>query len=183
MEKQNIMKYNYGLYIGRFQPFHKGHKAIVDRMLEECDKVIIAIGSAQEELTKKNPFRYDQRRNMIQKVYPAMWDRIIILGINDRAVKSDDSSWGEYVFECIQKAIDRRPDAIYQGSETKHHNWFDTLGVPVINIDRGILEVSGTKVRNAILNDHVLAYKCYMPSMLHDEYETMRMVIKYVEHN
>lgn len=179
------MKYNYGLYIGRFQPFHKGHKAIVDKMLKECDKVIIAIGSAQEELTKENPFNYSQRRAMIQKVYPAMWDKIIILGINDRKNKSDDSSWGEYVFDCIQKAIDRKPDVVYQGCEDKHLHWFDTLNIPVVDVDRGILEISGTKVRNAILEDHILSYNCYMPSALHaaDEYENMRMVLKYVELN
>ena len=177
------MKYNYGLYIGRFQPFHKGHKSIVDKMLEECDKVIIAIGSAQECDTSKNPFRYEWRRWMIEKIYPTMWDRIIILGIYDRENPSDDNSWGEHVIENIKKAINKVPDVIYQGIEDKHVNWFNTLNIPIVEVDRGILDITGTKVRNALLNNHILSFKAYMPNALHQEYEDMRSVIKNVENH
>ena len=59
----NAMKYKVGLFIGRFQPFHKGHESIVRKMLEECEKVIIAIGSAQESGTVANPFRYEYQKN------------------------------------------------------------------------------------------------------------------------
>lgn len=178
-----MMKYNYGLYIGRFQPFHKGHKSIVDKMLRECDKVIIAIGSAQETETKNNPFRYEYRKWMIQTVYPAIWNRIIIIGIEDRINPSDDSSWGEYVINNIKKATDIIPDAIYQGIEDKHSNWFSTLNIPIIEVDRGILDVTGTKVRNALLQNHVLRFKAYMPNALHQEYEDMKKVVEYVEIN
>ena len=49
-----------GLYIGRFQPFHKGHLNVVEEALNHCDKLIIAIGSAQEFGTEKNPFSFDK---------------------------------------------------------------------------------------------------------------------------
>jgi len=35
-----------GLVHGRFQPFHNGHKFLVDEMLKECDLGVILIGSA-----------------------------------------------------------------------------------------------------------------------------------------
>ena len=36
-----MKKYKLGMYLGRFQPFHNGHKAIVDKMLEECEEVVV----------------------------------------------------------------------------------------------------------------------------------------------
>ena len=99
------MKHQFGLFIGRFQPFHRGHESIVHKMLEECDKVVIAIGSAQESNTKSNPFRYEYRRFIIQKVFPEYFNRIIIVGIADRENPSDDKSWGEYLLDTIYQNI------------------------------------------------------------------------------
>ena len=48
------MKY---VYIGRFQPFHKGHKAIVDltvKMMKPGDTFTIIIGSADQQETERN---------------------------------------------------------------------------------------------------------------------------------
>lgn len=54
-----------GLYIGRFQPFHRGHLSVVREALKHCSKLVIAIGSAQEERTKKNPFSFEERKIFI----------------------------------------------------------------------------------------------------------------------
>lgn len=55
------------LFIGRFQPFHKGHLAVVKDILKKYDEIIIAIGSSNERCTKENPFSYNERKAMIQK--------------------------------------------------------------------------------------------------------------------
>ncbi|MCD6229950.1 MAG: nicotinamide-nucleotide adenylyltransferase [Candidatus Diapherotrites archaeon] len=55
-----------GLFIGRFQPFHNGHLKAVERILEACEKLVIIIGSAQDENTSKNPFSAKQRTEMIE---------------------------------------------------------------------------------------------------------------------
>ena len=177
------MKYNVGLLIGRFQPFHQGHESIMRKMLEECNKVIIAIGSAQELGTNLNPFRYEYRRLMIQKVFPEYFDRIIIIGINDRENPSDDESWGEYLLNTIYKNIGIKPDAIYQGIEKKHSHWFDSFDIPIVNIDRNLLKVSATEIRKAILDDNFKYYKEFMPDALHSEFTNLRKVLKDVENN
>ena len=56
-------KHEVGLYIGRFQPFHKGHKSIVESALKQCDRLIIGIGSSQETRTKRNTFSYEERES------------------------------------------------------------------------------------------------------------------------
>lgn len=53
------------LYIGKFQPFHKGHLQIVKNILQKYDKVKIAIGSAQKHHQQKNPFTKEERKKMI----------------------------------------------------------------------------------------------------------------------
>ena len=57
-----------GLFIGRFQPFHLGHLNDVKVALKECDELIIAIGSSQYSNKPDNPFSYEERKEMIEKV-------------------------------------------------------------------------------------------------------------------
>ena len=58
-----IMK---ALFIGRFQPFHKGHLQVIKNISKEYDEVIIGIGSAQYDHALENPFTADERKIMIK---------------------------------------------------------------------------------------------------------------------
>lgn len=59
------MKFRRGLMTGRFQPFHNGHLALVRQALEECDELVIVIGSAQFNFIEKDPFTAGERVLMI----------------------------------------------------------------------------------------------------------------------
>lgn len=65
------MGFNTLAFIGRFQPFHNGHKAVVDKALELADKVAIVIGSHDIPRNSRNPFTTAERIKMITVVYPA----------------------------------------------------------------------------------------------------------------
>ena len=56
---------NYGFYIGRFQPVHNGHLQLINDALLRVKKLILFIGSANSIRTKKNPFTFDERVDMI----------------------------------------------------------------------------------------------------------------------
>ncbi|MEM2571402.1 MAG: adenylyltransferase/cytidyltransferase family protein, partial [Thermoproteota archaeon] len=43
------------LFIGRFQPFHKGHLYSVKHILKEFDEVVVTIAAAQYSYTIDNP--------------------------------------------------------------------------------------------------------------------------------
>ena len=58
----------YHLFIGRWQPFHKGHKALIDTVLGEGEKVLIAI--RETEIDHKNPYSVEERIEMIREIYP-----------------------------------------------------------------------------------------------------------------
>jgi nicotinamide-nucleotide adenylyltransferase len=55
-----------GLFVGRFQPFHKGHLATVKYALQSVDQLIIAVGSAQKSHEAENPFTAGERIEMIK---------------------------------------------------------------------------------------------------------------------
>jgi nicotinamide-nucleotide adenylyltransferase len=54
-----------GLYIGRFQPYHLGHQAVLKKIAQEVDEIVVVIGSAQESHTPENPFTGGERMEMI----------------------------------------------------------------------------------------------------------------------
>jgi len=56
-----------GLFVGRFQPFHKGHLATVKFALGKVDKIVIVVGSAQKSHEHRNPFTAGERIRMIKE--------------------------------------------------------------------------------------------------------------------
>jgi nicotinamide-nucleotide adenylyltransferase len=74
-----------GLYVGRFQPFHKGHLALVKAALAVVDKLYIVIGSAQESHTERNPFTAGERMLMIVKTLETegLIDYVTIIPVED----------------------------------------------------------------------------------------------------
>ncbi len=58
-----------GLLVGRFQPFHHGHLAVVRevRAKRPDEELILGIGSAQESFTWKNPFTSGERMEMVSR--------------------------------------------------------------------------------------------------------------------
>ncbi|MGP6219852.1 nicotinamide-nucleotide adenylyltransferase [Caldiplasma sukawensis] len=56
---------NRAFIVGRFQPFHLGHLAVIKEILKLHDSVIIGIGSAQYSHTLQNPFTAGERHLMI----------------------------------------------------------------------------------------------------------------------
>lgn len=56
-----------GLFVGRFQPLHKGHLKAMKDILKKIDELIIVVGSAQYSHTIENPFTSGERIVMIRR--------------------------------------------------------------------------------------------------------------------
>ncbi len=55
------------LLFGRFQPFHKGHLAIVKWAMEKgYEEIVFLVGMASENYTPRNPFTAGERIEMIR---------------------------------------------------------------------------------------------------------------------
>jgi nicotinamide-nucleotide adenylyltransferase len=81
-----------GLFIGRFQPFHKGHLATVKFALGRVDQLVIVVGSAQKSHEPRNPFTAGERIMMIKESLDSDGEadvrRILIIPIPDTEVHS-----------------------------------------------------------------------------------------------
>lgn len=76
--------YDYAVFIGRFQPLHLGHIQVINQALQQAKNLIILIGSSNVARSPRNPFTFEERKNMI---FNAMhdgsiqkdWDRKIYI--------------------------------------------------------------------------------------------------------
>ncbi len=58
-------KRTFGVYIGRFEPPHLAHLAVMQEALEWVQKLIVVIGSARAARSTKNPFTAEERQTLI----------------------------------------------------------------------------------------------------------------------
>jgi len=66
----------YSLYPGRFQPLHPGHKAHIQKLLDEGKNVCVLIRNT--EISKQNPYNITQRIGMIMEAFPEQWGSTLI---------------------------------------------------------------------------------------------------------
>lgn len=86
------------VFIGRFQPFHNGHKAVIEAALEQANEVVIVVGSSFAARNIRNPFTFEERKAMIQAVFPSI--RVKVVPVSD--FPYDDNKW----VNAIQKVVD-----------------------------------------------------------------------------
>lgn len=67
IKSENLImyKFDYLVFIGRFQPFHLAHMQTIEIALQQSHYVVLALGSAQMERNIKNPFLALEREQMI----------------------------------------------------------------------------------------------------------------------
>ncbi|MGJ8669730.1 MAG: bifunctional nicotinamide-nucleotide adenylyltransferase/Nudix hydroxylase [Oceanococcus sp.] len=58
------------LVIGRFQPFHRGHELICRQALQDCQRLLIILGSGQQARSVKNPWTDAEREALIRASLP-----------------------------------------------------------------------------------------------------------------
>lgn len=121
-------------FIGRFQPFHKGHEKIIERHKDE--ELCIIIGSSNKSRTNDNPLSTDERKEIIKSCYP----EINLYSVNDY---KSDQKWIESILEkeSIKKVISGNENVL---SIAKEH--VETKKIDMIDPEL----YSGTEVRRRI---------------------------------
>lgn len=93
-------EFDYLIFIGRFQPFHDGHQFVVTEALKHTKNIIMLIGSANSPRTIKNPFSFDERKQMILDSFNANdTARIHCLPSNDTLY--NDHQWLQHIQNTI----------------------------------------------------------------------------------
>lgn len=101
MDEQTV-----ALLIGRFQPFHSGHLALLQHALRAAPRVLLVLGTAHQARNAKNPFSWEERAAMIAAcVTPEQRARLAFAPLRDYY---DDQRWAA----SVQAAVTQHyPDA------------------------------------------------------------------------
>jgi len=76
--------YDTAIYIGRFEPVHNGHMALLQRALDSARQAIVIMGSAWQVRSPKNPFTWPEREAMLRAALPAADSaRLLVLPVRD----------------------------------------------------------------------------------------------------
>ena len=97
-----------GLYIGRFQPYHLGHQAVLQKIVEEVDEIVVGLGSAQASHTLENPFTAGERICMIWPSLRGLDATCYVIPLEDMA---RNAVWVSHV-----KAMTPNFDVVYSNN-------------------------------------------------------------------
>lgn len=104
----NKFTHDFGVFIGRFQPAHKGHLTVIDEALRVTQNVIILIGSAFQARSHRNPWTWQERAKMILNAYsPEEQKRIHCTPLLD--VGYNDTEWVSRVRQSVQGIVCQIP--------------------------------------------------------------------------
>ena len=136
--------------VGRFQPFHNAHLALLQRALSVAPKVVVVIGSAQQARTPKNPFTWTERAEMIRLALPeAEHERVRFLPVRDYY---DQARWLRVVGEAVAAMAPAAQIALvghFKDATSEYLRGFP--GWTLVSTPR-LPGAGGTELRDALLN-------------------------------
>jgi bifunctional NMN adenylyltransferase/nudix hydrolase len=101
-------QYDYGIVIGRFQPFHLAHQDLIQHSLSLAEKVIIILGSARSASDVKNPFTPAMREEMIRACFPDDEKRLVFRAVRDYPY--NDHIWITEVQNLVREIVEEEDD-------------------------------------------------------------------------
>lgn len=92
--------------IGRFQPFHNAHRALIHQALAAAPLVVAVIGSACQARSPKNPFSWEERAQMIRlSLSPSERERVLFVPVRDHF---DEARWFAELRQSVDAVLARR---------------------------------------------------------------------------
>jgi len=138
-----VRRFMRGFYIGRYQPFHHGHRHMVEEIAAEVDELVLGIGSAGDSHTTRNPFTAGERVMMVTKAVEELDATTYVVPIEDL---DRNSVWVSHV-----QSMTPRFDVAYSNNPLVVR-LFDEAGVEVRQspmFRRDVLE--GTELRERMI--------------------------------
>jgi bifunctional NMN adenylyltransferase/nudix hydrolase len=170
-------KYDFLVFIGRFQPFHNGHKRVIDHALKLSRRVVILVGSARQARSMRNPFSFSERAHMIKDSYPAdMQERLLITPLLD--LPYADQSWIGRVQMSVQGIVCQyhvtgAPRIGLIGHQKDHTSYYLKMFPQWTHVDVPQEELlNATDVRDALFASHeseaqLAAVAAQLPAPVH----------------
>ncbi|MDR8726215.1 bifunctional nicotinamide-nucleotide adenylyltransferase/Nudix hydroxylase [Burkholderia pseudomultivorans] len=104
MSTQQNRRFDALVFIGRFQPPHRGHLNVLKSALSRAERVCVLIGSTDKPRTVKDPFSFDERRQMLASLLDAAErERVTIAPVQDSTY--NDGDWVRWVQDAVASAL------------------------------------------------------------------------------
>ncbi len=117
--------YDLAVFIGRFQPFHKGHLHNITQALKVGSKLLINVGSSFNAPNIKNPFSFEQRKQMIEFDLEAVGvdlSRIIIEPLADYYYQEE--KWEQALMQNFSKHSNIKDKVAIVGHEKDASSYY-----------------------------------------------------------
>lgn len=137
-----------GLMTGRFQPFHNGHLSLAKQILNECDELIIVIGSAQFNYIDRDPFTAGERMLMIHEALKEAKIDLSKCYMIPLANDENNARWIAYLRSMVPPF-----DVLYTGNDFVRHLALsqDSVAVKSPKFSKK-QEYNGTNIRRLMLS-------------------------------
>ena len=146
----------HGFFIGRMNPIHLGHEAVINHMIETCGakKSTIIIGSSNASTSLRHFFSYSERRQLIKQLYPDL----TIVGLPDYPT---DDEWLMALYDLVYAiAGTNQPGRVmFFGGTQEDLQWYADSEHTIEMMDRfsGVTPiVSATQVRDNLIQQQSL---------------------------
>ena len=167
-----------GVTIGRFQPFHAGHAAIIRQLAHKYSSVVIFV--AGQKTDAKNPFSHDLRLKMMEASLPDVWSKVKVFPatiqgkgtgyIPSLIANAAASGMSEIPMDGAVDVLvgqDRLKDQQTQAKHNEAHKGepsyypgtINVAALPDVKNDDDAGRISGTKIREALTNNDEQAVK------------------------
>ena len=158
MDKSGI-----GVIIARFQtPYlHEGHKALIDKVLERHDKVMVLLGVTPALATPENPLDYVTRRVMVVNDYP----EIEVQALSD---KSTDEEWSSVLDSTVRRIFPIGRVTLYGGRDSFASHYSGNFEVREFDgYDVPSMDTSATQLRKKIANSKPLGSRDFREGVIY----------------
>lgn len=141
----------FGVYVGRFNPIHRGHGVVIQKMLETCGlkQSLLVIGSANASFSLRHFYSYCERRGIILSLFP----ELRVVGLPD--FPDDDGAWLTALDDLIRLAGADPREVTYFGGCEEDVRFFLEDGRHCVIVSRfgdDLVGLSATRVRDALIH-------------------------------
>ncbi len=141
-----MKKSKYALVVGRFEPMHKGHEALINEALKLANTVVIFVTK-----NKTNTLPVYERIKLIEMIYLNEINEGKIIVSEFVNPSKIDITYGDHIFDKFKEITNLFPEVIVYGSDKDINLCFKEeliSNLKLVKIDRN--DISATKIRKYI---------------------------------
>jgi bifunctional NMN adenylyltransferase/nudix hydrolase len=172
-------EYQFGIYIGRFQPFHLGHLQTLKLALDKAEQIILILGSHRAAPDIRNPWTSDERIEMIRSCLSADdLNRVHFLPIRDWLYS--DNLWLAAVQQKVFEITQGASDVVVLGHRKDASSYYLDLFPQWDCLETGHYQgLNSTDIRYAYFKGADEGYRQVLPSGIAQFLENFQMGDRY----